>query len=573
MSVAALSTSAIASATTPAPAPQAAGDATGNFAKLVSQAQPDGKTQGGTGTETGGGAEDDDQVGIEEAAAATTDDSDPKIAADQSDDLLAKIQAMAVAASQMFVSQPPVAGTSPTTDSALAVVSTDSASAVAATESRSTVASAVAQAIAPAPAPANMPTAAATPVTTAAIAAIFPTVEDQPAPAVETATGGDPKDTPATTPGKAESGRDIASLIAALKAKLDATENGEKGEAPVRAAADRTASPSPNAQPIPAFARAAQPADPALQNPAPRAPNAGETRPQSQVATAVTAAIHGIVEPTPPADAAIVESPKPSEAKRGKAALAASPLPELPADAAGAAPQTADNVTPPAAEGTADQADAAATVAPASPAGAAPALVPIVAPEQRMIGTASGQTNRVTDANDATAAGLDDVLTRQIDIERDSQWLDRLARDITQAAGQQGPLKFQLNPHNLGTLAIEIANDAGGTAIRFTADNDEARAIIADAQPRLIAEVRAQGLRVAETHVDVNQQQNNGGNQNATANGGNSSNPGPGGSALAQGQGQNRHASEDHKPFSRTQAVIRDESADPASRDEGEMYA
>ena len=563
MSVAALSTSAIASATTPAPAPQAAGDATGNFAKLVSQAQPDGKTQGETGTETGSGAEDDDKVVIEEAAAATTDDSDPKIAADQSDDLLTKIQAMAVAASQMFMSQPPVAGTSPTTDSA---------SAVAATESRSTVASAVAQAIAPAPALANMPTAAATPVATAASAAIFPTVEDQPAPAAETATGGDPKDTPATTPGKASSGRDIASLIAALKAKLGATENGEKAEAPVRAAADRTTSPSPNAQPIPAFARAAQPADPALQNPAPRAPGPGEANSKSGVAVAVTAAIPGVGEAALPADA-VVESVKQTEAKRGKAALAASPLPELPADAAGATPQTADNVTPPAAEGTADQADAAATAAPASPAGAAPALVPIVTPEQPMIGTASGQTSRVTDANDATAAGVDDVLTRQIDIERDSQWLDRLARDITQAAGQQGPLKFQLNPHNLGTLAIEIANDAGGTAIRFTADNDEARAIIADAQPRLIAEVRAQGLRVAETHVDVNQQQNNGGNQNATANGGNSSNPGPGGSALAQGQGQNRHASEDHKPFSRTQAVIRDESANPASRDEGEMYA
>jgi len=529
MSVAALSTSATAFATTPAPPTQAAGDATGNFAQLVTQAQPDGTTQGETGAGAGGDAEGDEKLVLDEAASATTDESDPKAAVDQSDDLLARIQAMAVAASQMFVSQPPptapIATTSQTANSPPADAT-----------------------------PALMKTATAKPVAA---------VEDQSVATAKVATSGDPKDMPAATLGKGSGGGDIASLIAALKAKLGAAGDGEEAEAPVRAAADRTTSPSPSAQPMPGFARSAQPADPALQNPAPRAPDLGETKPKS----AVTAAIPGIGKAAPPADA-IVESVKQTEAKRGKAALAASPLPEPPADAT---PQTADNATPPAAEGTADQTDAAATAALASPAGAAPAPVPIVTPEQPMIGAASGQTSRVTDAGDGTTAGLDDVLTRQIDVERDSQWLDRLARDITQAAGQQGPLKFQLNPHNLGTLAIEIANDAGGTAIRFTADNDEARAIIADAQPRLIAEVRAQGLRVAETHVDVNQQQNNGGNQNATTNGGSGSNPGTGGSTLAQGQ--NRQSSEDHKPFSRTQAVIRDESADPASRDEGEMYA
>jgi len=269
-----------------------------------------------------------------------------------------------------------------------------------------------------------MTTATAKPVATTAI---LPAVEDQSVATAEAATSGDPKDTPATTHGKPSNGTDIASLIAALKAKLDAAENGEEAEAPVRAAGDRTASPSSSAQPMPAFASAAQPADPALQNPAPRAPDPDEAKSKSGVAVAVTTATPGIGKAAPPADA-VVESLRQAEAKRGKAALAASPLPEPPADAT---PQTADNVTPPAAEGTADQTDAAATAAPASHAAAAPAPVPIMTPEQPMIGTAAGQTNRVTDANDAGAADLDDGLTRQIDVERDNQWLDRLAHHVS----------------------------------------------------------------------------------------------------------------------------------------------
>ena len=132
------------------------------------------------------------------------------------------------------------------------------------------------------------------------------------------------------------------------------------------------------------------------------------------------------------------------------------------------------------------------------------------------------------------------------------QRADSRGRNAAAAANHQGHLKFQLNPEHLGALTVEIANSAAGTAIRMTADSDQARAIIADAQPRLIAEVRAQGLRVAESHVDLNQHGN-------------------GGSAFAQGQ--QRQSSEDHKPFARTQSVIRDDADDSAARDDGELYA
>ena len=97
----------------------------------------------------------------------------------------------------------------------------------------------------------------------------------------------------------------------------------------------------------------------------------------------------------------------------------------------------------------------------------------------------------------------------------------------------------------------------------MTADTDQTRAIIADAQPRLLAEVRAQGLRVTESHVDLNQQGQGGGY---------------GSSASAHGQqgqpGQQRQpASADHQPFGRTQAAIRDDAGDSASRDDGDLYA
>jgi flagellar hook-length control protein FliK len=57
---------------------------------------------------------------------------------------------------------------------------------------------------------------------------------------------------------------------------------------------------------------------------------------------------------------------------------------------------------------------------------------------------------------------------------------------------------------------VEIVQDAGGAAVRLTADNEAARSILADAQPRLIAEARAQGVRISETHVDLGGQQTSG---------------------------------------------------------------
>ena len=96
------------------------------------------------------------------------------------------------------------------------------------------------------------------------------------------------------------------------------------------------------------------------------------------------------------------------------------------------------------------------------------------------------------------------VIERQLDLAHQQNWIDQLARDISSAAGgESGALRFRLNPEHLGTLHVEIAQTHQGAAVRFSADSEAARSIIADAQPRLVAEARAQGVRISEAHVDL----------------------------------------------------------------------
>lgn len=95
------------------------------------------------------------------------------------------------------------------------------------------------------------------------------------------------------------------------------------------------------------------------------------------------------------------------------------------------------------------------------------------------------------------------VPERRLDLGNEDEWVDRLARNIAQAAGTDGTIRFRLHPQTLGHLRVELSQGDHGTSIRVTADTEQARAIIADAQPRLAAEARAQGVRIAETHVDL----------------------------------------------------------------------
>ena len=95
------------------------------------------------------------------------------------------------------------------------------------------------------------------------------------------------------------------------------------------------------------------------------------------------------------------------------------------------------------------------------------------------------------------------MIERQLDLAADGEWLDRLARDIAGAGSGEGRMRFRLDPEHLGSLRVELAQSERGTSVRLIVESEAARAIIADAQPKLAAEARAQGVRIAETHVDL----------------------------------------------------------------------
>lgn len=122
---------------------------------------------------------------------------------------------------------------------------------------------------------------------------------------------------------------------------------------------------------------------------------------------------------------------------------------------------------------------------------------------------------------DAAAPAIEPLIERQLNLAQDGEWLDQLARDIARTGVGEGHLRFRLNPENLGSLHVELSQGAAGTSVRLTADTEAARAILADAQPRLIAEARSQGLRIAEAHVDLGShshaQSQGGGQQDARA--------------------------------------------------------
>lgn len=95
----------------------------------------------------------------------------------------------------------------------------------------------------------------------------------------------------------------------------------------------------------------------------------------------------------------------------------------------------------------------------------------------------------------------DTMINRHLDLARGDAWLDTLAQDIAASAGTGDRLRFALQPEHLGKLDVEVARHDTGVTVHMTTRNEEARAIIAAAQPRLIDELRANGTRVFAADV------------------------------------------------------------------------
>ena|GEM_PF-3871126 len=116
-------------------------------------------------------------------------------------------------------------------------------------------------------------------------------------------------------------------------------------------------------------------------------------------------------------------------------------------------------------------------------------------------GSTQQLASTAADAAPVSAADALQAKLPELDLSKESAWLDRLARDITATASDTGKLSFRLIPPQLGKLDITVETRSEGVAVQMTAETREARSIIAAAQPKLTEALGAQGIRVAEASV------------------------------------------------------------------------
>jgi flagellar hook-length control protein FliK len=89
----------------------------------------------------------------------------------------------------------------------------------------------------------------------------------------------------------------------------------------------------------------------------------------------------------------------------------------------------------------------------------------------------------------------------ELDLAQGNQWLDRIAKEIVAMRQPTGDLAFRLVPAELGKLDIALKQGDNGLSITLETQSEKAQDIITAAQPRLVEELRAQGVRVADAQI------------------------------------------------------------------------
>lgn len=101
----------------------------------------------------------------------------------------------------------------------------------------------------------------------------------------------------------------------------------------------------------------------------------------------------------------------------------------------------------------------------------------------------------------AQASSADSVVDRQLDVVRNERWLGELAQDIASASKENDRLSFRLLPRQLGQLDIDLSRSHNGLSLTIRTETDSAQSILTAAQPRLADELRAQGVKLADTQM------------------------------------------------------------------------
>ncbi|MBN8842369.1 MAG: flagellar hook-length control protein FliK [Sphingomonadales bacterium] len=114
----------------------------------------------------------------------------------------------------------------------------------------------------------------------------------------------------------------------------------------------------------------------------------------------------------------------------------------------------------------------------------------------------------------AEAARAAPVAERTLDMTSDDQWIAQLAADIAATKSDKGDLSFRLMPRHLGRLDVAMSLDGDSVSLKLDTQHEATAAIVQAAQPRLVEDLRQQGVRVTEaqvthTPVETGRQQQN----------------------------------------------------------------
>lgn len=123
------------------------------------------------------------------------------------------------------------------------------------------------------------------------------------------------------------------------------------------------------------------------------------------------------------------------------------------------------------------------------------------------------------------AAKAAPVIERTLDTTSDDQWIAQLAADIAATKSDNGGISFRLMPRHLGRLDVSMLSGDDGVSLKLDTQHEATATIVNAAQPRLVEDLRQQGVRVAGAEVTCT--------------------PGETGRQSQQGQGQGRTAHAD----------------------------
>ncbi|BAK64963.1 hypothetical protein SLG_02880 [Sphingobium sp. SYK-6] len=89
-----------------------------------------------------------------------------------------------------------------------------------------------------------------------------------------------------------------------------------------------------------------------------------------------------------------------------------------------------------------------------------------------------------------------------IDMGVSGQWIDRMAREITDLAAGTGHSRFTLSPPHLGRLEIDLWRDGAETNVRLLAETDEAARRLAEGRPALQGDARLASISLGTITVE-----------------------------------------------------------------------